>query len=55
MNESQKLISGLEELVPQYLSRKQKYAFINSAETLLGANTVKKSILRNIYKTLTQK
>ncbi|GBC16388.2 hypothetical protein GLOIN_2v1782174 [Rhizophagus irregularis DAOM 181602=DAOM 197198] len=54
MNESQKLTSGLEELVPQYLSRKQKYAFINSAETLLGANTVKKSILRNIYKTLTQ-
>ncbi|GBC46844.1 hypothetical protein GLOIN_2v1782174 [Rhizophagus irregularis DAOM 181602=DAOM 197198] len=54
MNESQKLTSGLEELVPQYLSRKQKYAFINSAETLFGANTVKKSILRNIYKTLTQ-
>lgn len=54
MNESQKVISSLEELVPRYLSRKQKYAFINSAETLLGTNTVKKSILRNIYKTLTQ-
>jgi hypothetical protein len=53
MNESQKLISDLKELVPQYLSRKQKYVFINSAKTLLGANTVKKSILRNIYKIFT--
>ena len=54
MNESQKLISSLEEIVSRYLSRKQKYAFIYSAETLLGVNTVKKTILRNIYKTLTE-
>ncbi|GES96453.1 hypothetical protein GLOIN_2v1782174 [Rhizophagus clarus] len=57
INKYETLINVLQELkywIPLDISPKQKYAFINSAETLFGTNTVKKSILQNIYKTLTQ-
>ncbi|GES98041.1 hypothetical protein GLOIN_2v1782174 [Rhizophagus clarus] len=51
MSVSRKVISGLEELVPRYISRKQEYAFKNPVETLLSTNMIKESILQIIYKT----